>query len=133
VAPNDIIVSTTTATDSNATAAANQSIAAAEMSSLERLKQISANDTKQNPSEDHGTTKSAGAANADEDETTHEVAKSSDNTANDDTAGSTGNGNVSDEDADEGADEGDDEGDDEDADEDEDEDEDEVEIFTGDK
>jgi hypothetical protein len=141
VAPNNIIVNTTTATDSNASAAANQSIAAAEMSSLERLKQISANDTKQNSSENHDITNSAGADNADEDGTTHEVAKSSDNTAKDDTAGSTGNGNVFDEGDDEGDDEDDDEGDDEganedadeDADEDEDEDEDDVEIFTGDK
>jgi hypothetical protein len=129
MAPNDIIVNTATATDSNATAAANQSIAATEMSSLTRLKQLSANDTMQDSSEDNGNTKSAGADNADEDETTHDVAKSSDNTANDDTAGSTGDENVSDE----GDDEGDDEDEDEDADEDEDEDEDEVEIFTGDK
>jgi hypothetical protein len=116
VAPNDIIVNTATATDSNATAAANQSIAAAEMSSLERLKQISANDTKQNSGENHGIAKSAGADNADEDETTHEVAKSSDNTANDDTAGSGGDENVSNEGADEVADEDADDDEDDDAD-----------------
>jgi hypothetical protein len=137
VAPHDIIVNTATASDLDATAAANQSIAAAEMNLVERLKKISANDTKQNSSKNHGITKSAGADNADEDGTTHEVAKSSDNTANDDTAGSTGNGNVSDEGDDEGDDEGAGEGADEDADEGADEDgydtDDNVEILTGDK
>jgi hypothetical protein len=50
----------------------------------------------------HGITESAGADNADGNGTTHEVVKSSHNTAKNDTAGSTGDENVSGEGANEG-------------------------------